>query len=114
MNHNLKKPCANCPFRTDIKPFLKMERAQDIVDSIVGMQQSFPCHKTVDYSEHSEGVETSKSEMCAGAMIMLEKINEPTQMMRISERLGMYDFTRLDMSAPVFDTPEDFVEAQEW
>lgn len=38
---------------------------------------------------------------CAGALIFLEKRYRPNQLMRISERLGMYDRTKLDMKAKV-------------
>ena len=51
VNFNLKRPCANCPFRTDIRPFLRRDQAQQIADSLLDQQQTFACHKTVDYSE---------------------------------------------------------------
>lgn len=53
MNYNLKKPCANCPFRTDIKPFIRGERAEEICESIIDSQQSFPCHKPILHRETS-------------------------------------------------------------
>ena len=46
-------------------------------------------------------VQGEKSLHCAGALIYLEKRERPHQMMRISERLGMYDYTQLDMTADV-------------
>ena len=42
-------------------------------------------------------------------MILLEKIERPNQLMRIMERLGFYDREKLDMTAPVFDTPKEFI-----
>lgn len=57
-------------------------------------------------------VPTKDSQHCAGALIFLEKIEEPHQMMRICERLGMYDRTKLDMDAPVFESWYE-VEEQE-
>ncbi len=113
MNYNLTKPCSSCPFRADIKPFLTPDRAVEITDSIFRHQQSFPCHHTM-VCDGEEGLTTGpNSEHCAGAMIMLEKMGYPNQMMRISERLGAYDRTKLDMDAPVFDDVEDMVEAHE-
>lgn len=114
MNFNMKKPCANCPFRND-KPeqdgWLGEDRAEEIAASITVHQQSFPCHKTtIDSGEY--GRDAGKdSEHCAGALIMLEKMDRPNQMMRISERLGMYDRNALDMDSPVFDNSYEFVEA---
>ena len=49
---------------------------------------------------------------CAGALILLEKLNLPSQMMRIAERLGMYDRRKLDMLAPVFDSFVAMIKAQ--
>ena len=111
MHFGLKRPCANCPFRTDIPPFLHPERAQGICDAMLVADESFWCHKTIDYSEDSEGSITRKTQHCAGAMILLEKLDRPNQLMRIAERLGMYDRTQLDMAAPVFDRPDAFVGA---
>lgn len=102
MNHNLKTPCAQCPFREDVKGFITAGRAKDICESLLN-GQSFPCHKTLKQEEDGL-VETSKSEHCAGAMIFLEKQGAPNQMMRIAERLRMYSPKQLDMKAPVFES----------
>lgn len=64
----------------------------------------FPCHKTATLNEDdevSEFVPNENSVHCAGALIFNEKRNEPNQMMRIAERLGMYDRTKLNMQAKV-------------
>lgn len=111
MKYELTKPCAHCPFRTDIRPFLRGERAEGIVDALV--RGDFPCHKTTVYSEETEDLEaTAESQHCAGALIMLEHAELPSQMMRICERLGFYDRTKLDMDAPVFTDPEEWIQAQ--
>lgn len=67
--------------------------------------ESFWCHKTIDYSEASEGSTNRKTQHCAGALILLEKLNRPNQLMRIAERIRCYDRTQLDMAAPVFEAP---------
>jgi hypothetical protein len=74
----------------------------------------FPCHETLDYdgNEEGEGRETSKTGHCAGALIMLEKMGQPSQMMRICERINLYDASKLDMAAPVFESTDDFIQAQ--
>jgi len=109
MDYNLKKPCANCPFRSDIKPFIKPERAEEICDSLL-RGQDFPCHKTTGSNDDGETTVESDSQMCAGAMIMLEKMEAPTQMMRISERFGKYDHTKLDMEAPVYYDTDEMID----
>lgn len=116
MDYKLKTPCAQCPFRDDIRPFLTTGRAEEITDSLV--RAEFPCHKTLDYSRdgvHGDaGAEIEgTTQHCAGALIMLERMEQPSQMMRIAERLGVYDRTTLAMDAPVFDDAEAFIDAQE-
>lgn len=114
MNFDLRTPCPHCPFRTDIPSYLSgPERAKEIVDAIAN--GTFSCHNTVDHDEWGDGqnIPREEEQFCAGALIMLEKIDRPGQMMRIAERLGFYDRTKLNMDAPVFDDPEEFICAQE-
>lgn len=105
MNTNLKKPCKNCPFRTDVIPYLSNERAEEIGMALMN-DNTFSCHKYTNSLGH-EGEE----EHCAGAMIMLEHCDKPNQWMRISERLGMYDRRKLDMDQPVFKKISSFIKA---
>lgn len=60
----------------------------------------FPCHKSAD--ETDEGFIANKDSVhCAGALIFNEKRETPHQMMRICERTGSYDMTKLNMKARV-------------
>lgn len=112
--YGMTTPCAKCPFRTNIPAYLRAERVEEIRAGLV--RGEFPCHNTTESREDDEGydtrVETKDSIHCAGALILLEKIQEPSQMMRIAERLGMYDASQLDMDAPVFDDWDEMIEAQ--
>jgi len=109
MRFNLKRPCANCPFRKDAQGYLDPERAREIAMT----KGTFACHKTITHDEETgDGITGPDSSHCAGYLIMREKLNKPSRMMRIAERLGMYDHTALDMSAPVFDSVREMVEAQ--
>ena len=114
MKYAMTNPCAKCPFRHDIPGYLMAERAEEIAETLTTYQGVFPCHETVDYKgaddEEGNGVVKDDSQHCAGAMIMLEHMEMPNQMMRIAERLGMYDATKLNMWAPVFDDAEAFIE----
>lgn len=112
MNFELTQPCEKCPFRTDIPPFLTKERICDLEQGLIGKQATFTCHMTNDYSEDGDGVETDKSQHCAGALILLEKLEAPNQMMRIAERLNYYNYKKLKMDSNVFDTFEEMEEAQ--
>lgn len=116
--YNLRRPCEHCPFRTDIQPYNRRERAIEIVRGLE--RGTFSCHKTVDYNaqeydadgevQHAD-VPGPTEQMCAGAMIMQEKSGYLGQMGRIAERLGLYDRTKLDMDAPVYENMQAFIDA---
>lgn len=105
------EPCAQCPFRTDRPAFLTKRRARNIVQAIMA-QADFYCHKTVDYEGEADGQVTADSKVCAGFAVLCENMNKPTQMMRILERIGMYDARRLNRNAPVHQTAAAFIQAQ--
>lgn len=109
MNFKLKTPCANCPFRTDVKAYLTQGRAEEIAEGITTEQQTFTCHKTLSRDDDGNTLNSQQEQHCAGALIMLEHMDKPNQMMRIAERLGMYDRRQLDMDAPVFKTDVEFI-----
>lgn len=112
MDFDLKKPCPNCPFLNNIRGYLRKARIRQIEGSLV--RGSFPCHKTVEWDSEGENtVNDREQHHCAGALILLEKLNRPSQMMRVMERIGCYDRTKLDMGAPVFDTFDEMEAAQE-
>lgn len=106
MKHDMTTPCDECLFRTD-RPTgaFPLRRADEIATALLN-DQSFSCHKTTTNLDRDNY--HPEAQHCAGAMIVLEKIQKPNQMMRIAERLGMYDHKKLDMAAPVYDTLEDF------
>lgn len=93
MNYNMTKPCKDCPFLK--KHGYTLKRLKEFASG-----GEFHCHKTGVQDEEDGSFEPdSGSEHCAGALIFLEKRSQPHQMMRIAERLGIYDRTKLDMTA---------------
>ena len=111
MKYDLKRPCADCPFRSDIRAYLHPDRAREIGEGLLYHNYSFSCHKTttsVGKDNHDKN-----AQHCAGALIFCEKNERPHQMMRIAERIGMYDYKKLDMESPMFDTLDDFIDAQD-
>ena len=113
MKYTMTKPCDLCPFRNDDK------RLTVSVDRLQGFAQGeFPCHKTAVLNKDDDdgGFEaTNDSQHCAGSLIFHEHLEQPHQMMRICERLGMYDRRQLDMTAPVFQSWEEVEEhTPEW
>lgn len=99
MKYTMTTPCADCPFLAKHAKAYAMKRLREFASG------EFPCHKSAEVQEDDdEGgafVATAESVHCAGALIFLEKREEPHQMMRICERLGMYDMRKLDMTAKV-------------
>lgn len=110
MNFDLVAPCKHCPFRTDVTPYLRTDRVREICDSITDYDMTFACHKTTSHDDEGEHIPSSKEQHCAGATIMLEKMQQPNQAMRIAAG-RWFDPSKLKMDAPVYDTPDQMVEA---
>lgn len=106
MKMELKKPCLNCPFRTDIKPYLTEGRVLEIEHELVENQKHFICHKTLP----KFGARNGREQHCAGALIILEKMNKPNQMMRWYERVKLYDRNKLDMNSPVYSSFKQLIK----
>lgn len=107
----LKSPCKDCPFRNDIRPYLTKGRVEELQQALTRQGLNFSCHKTVDYGGDEPNTELSSN--CAGSMILLKKIGCETASMQFAERMGLHDFSTLKMDAPVFDTFEEMVDAQD-
>lgn len=110
MNFDLKKPCANCPFRTDITFYLDTERVEEICDAIANRDKTFQCHKTIKRDDEGHAIPGKVDQHCAGALIMLEHMQASNNMLRIAYRLGIYDKRKLDMNAPVFRHSRDMID----
>lgn len=94
MNYTKTKPCSDCPFLQGTEGAFSVQRLEEFASG------EFPCHKTADVTD-GEFKANRRSLHCAGALIYLEKRERPHQMMRVCERLGLYDRFALDMEAPV-------------
>jgi hypothetical protein len=114
----MTRPCPKCPFLRDGPMKLRPARAAEIgsmFNGTCGTQGgTFPCHATLDYDTDEDGPqETAKTQHCAGALIFAEKHETPAQMMRICERLGMYDMRKLEGHDDVWDSLDEWVLAME-
>ncbi len=104
VNYNMTEPCDQCPF---------LIGSGFTYNSLMAHASGeFACHKTCTIDEDGTGdFEPRKnSPHCAGALIFLEKQNRPHQMMRICERLGFYDYRKLNMDAKVGSEPSDYLD----
>ncbi len=105
--HQHTTPCDNCPFLKEMagKFFSGRERPQEIVDALRA-DSHFQCHKTLNKRHHL---------ICAGSMLTAQKGGDrPSQMARVSMRVGMLDWDQLKAEAQVdtttFDSLDAFVE----
>lgn len=114
MRFNMTVPCNNCPFRRACGVPLSAARIREIGGMMLESQGGvFPCHKSVDYSDWDDDGNSRANDgqvHCAGALIWAEKHQKATQMMRICERLGLYDHTKLADAGLVWDSLRDWLK----
>ena len=110
----MAKPCNECPFLREGGVRVTVERAREIVRNMLSFSGgSFACHKTTNEDEDGEYTPGPKEEHCAGAAIFAEKNGNQTQMMRIADRLGMYDpVDHEPYHGLIFDTPAEMYAVQ--
>lgn len=107
--YKITKPCANCPFRTDIPGYLTTARAQEIARDVV-RTGNFACHKTANHDDETGEYDPTENEsQCAGALIFQENLGQFGQLARIAMRTGNFNPDLLDMSAPVATTTQEFI-----
>jgi hypothetical protein len=119
MDYDMKKPCECCPFRRGTAMRLTVGRVREVVGGMLKSNGGeFPCHRTIEHltDDHGEDAgfreKNGKGKHCAGALIFAEKNGAATQMMRICERIGMYDARTLMADQEVVDSVfDDFGEA---
>lgn len=66
LNHNLKKPCANCPFRKKGAIELRPGRVKGIIKTLQHDLNYFQCHKTTHGAAREES-------MCMGSIAYMFK-----------------------------------------
>jgi hypothetical protein len=138
MRFDLTRPCSNCPFRSD-RPFhLHPDRVREILgdercdvdaqqsapSSIIGMVReqlrvgkwwpaaSFPCHKTIIYTDDDGTIVPDSAQQCAGVMAILHRENKPNQAMQLAERFGLWHPSQLDQRAPFYTSTQAAIEGQ--
>lgn len=87
----LKRPCENCPFRTEGAIELAPGRLDGIIQGMLTDDMApFLCHKTVHsrkggtWSDDGAYKASGNEAMCAGAAAVLMKRGRPTVAMRIA------------------------------
>lgn len=92
----VSKPCGNCPFRSDVEPFLRPARVRAIHRAAVKSGEHFVCHKTVNYSLEPDVLDVGRR-ACAGFLILCRRdgVLGGLQFVQLAERLAGIDFDSL-------------------
>ncbi|WP_372493301.1 DUF6283 family protein [Gordonia alkaliphila] len=104
---SLRRPCGNCPFRTDVE--FPLTRAASIADEL-RKKNVFLCHKTVDYSG-DDGGNQDRARMCAGARATAANDGIIVAAEQVATRLGL-PVPDTDPDLPVYDSLENWVESK--
>lgn len=113
MSFDMTHPCTGCPFLKGPQAVrhLGEKRAREIANTLLA-GSTFPCHKTTKEDEETgERITGPHEQMCAGAMLLCEKTGGPNTAMIYARLLGWWR-SPLDYSAAVYDTWDEFAEAQ--
>jgi hypothetical protein len=101
MQYTMTDPCDSCPFLIG-SGFTWQSLTEHA-------SREFACHTACELSDDDVyEARNEKTPHCAGALIFLEKQGKPHQLMRICERLRLYDRTKLNMQAKVGRKPSDY------
>lgn len=119
MEFKLTHPCGDCPFRTDKFFYLPKGRKSEIASDLLFGDKTFICHNTTgEYEWSDEGEETiytpsGEEQHCAGALIVMAKEMTILNnfMLRLAIQSLLFNPTRLDINAPVYESMEQFVNA---
>lgn len=117
MKFDLTTPCGDCPFRSDIHFGLSPARVRGILgDSRKGKAwwpaSSFPCHRTIEYTDGDGAIIPPSAQQCAGVMIILTRENRPNDAMQIAQRFGLWNPGTLNMEAPVYHSTDAAIRGQ--
>ena len=118
MRFDLKEPCTHCPFRSDDTRITLRgrERAEEIEEG--AYRRGFPCHLSADCEENTlTGEETyvfgEQTQHCAGYLLLQLRDGGGTPWPGIGNDEDLADrlAQQLDWNAPVFESVEEFVNA---
>lgn len=95
----IKRPCADCPFRSDGAGIqLEPGRIEGIVsDLLANDRQTFVCHKTLD----------KERKTCAGAVGLMSKLGRLPLIARLGIAMDVITAGDIDASAAVVIEPSE-------
>lgn len=66
MKYDLKKPCAQCPYKRDSAPGWTGDYAPEDLVTVVQQEQDFPCHTLINYNDPDWRDNLEEAQQCAG------------------------------------------------
>lgn len=92
MKWRMEEMCDNCPFAHEgagkqLRDSLRHGRWPEILHSLVDGKM-FPCHKTVNYEEDSEGKIDKGTRACAGAIQWQQRNSLDPQYIQVLSRMS--------------------------
>lgn len=113
LDEEREKPCAGCPFRSDVPVYLGHSRVQKIA-AAVAEYADFKCPNAGAPSEENYPVARTAwmrtANHCVGAHIFLLKIAPKDRMLWLLIATGHLRPEDYDLEVPVFETLEEFVQ----
>lgn len=110
MKFEIKRPCADCPFRTDCNPFLR--RAPEIRRQMRDDHFWFACHETTG-AKGGRRVKPANQSHCAGLMGVLWRERNPNIAMRMALAFKLITIEQLESISQVFNNLDEFVAHHE-
>jgi len=90
MNLNMKRPCANCPFRKEGAIPLRAGRLEDIIAGLLADDgHNFACHKTTNFPRRMRS-------SCMGSIAYLYRAGHQSLAIRVAIRFGMLEASELE------------------
>lgn len=73
-NYFMKVPRKHCPYRNDVKPFLRPERGEELAYLATNPYNTFHCHKTTVSTDDEDGEMgcDENTKLCAGFLTLQE------------------------------------------
>lgn len=103
----IKRPCEHCPFRRDVRPFLRNSFARQLTTELRNDMNWFACHETTG-ATNGKRIRAANQSHCIGAAIVLWRDGLVNLSTRLALHLNMITMDDLQRPAPVFDTLEEF------
>lgn len=108
MKFEIKRPCAECPFRRDCSPYLR--RANEIRDQMRDDHYWFACHETTG-AKGGRRVKPAEQSHCMGLAKVLWRERNLNIAMRLALTFGLLTVEQLDAKRPaVFRNLDEFVK----